>query len=456
MESGRLRGNRMLDLLLIVVFCILGVLVGIATGLLPGLHVNNVALIMLSASNAIVAVCSPLFSYGISQQFILILIAGFMISVSISHSFHDTIPTTFIGAPEEETALSVLPAHGLLLKGEGYKAVSLAALGSYGAILVCLALLFPLRFIIGPPLSLYTAIREIMVWVLVAIVILMIATEKTRITDLSDQGRLPSVLGMLFAAFVFVLSGIFGLLVLNFHLSSPIGLPAPVLFPALAGLFGVPTLLNSLFSKPAIPEQNIEPLIQNRIEKKSSLVSILTGSLAGIFVSIIPGLTSATGTVLAMNARQKSSQEQTIVTLASVNTAATFSVTIMLFIVLRARSGVTIAVNELIAVEPWSNLLMPAALTYLLMFLVLSGVLSYFLTLYLGRLFAKKFNSIPYQSLVVFTLLFVFVLVVLFTGPFGLVVLFTATSIGFLPICWGVRRSHCMGVLLLPIILYFL
>jgi putative membrane protein len=120
----------MLDFLLIIVFCVLGVLVGIVTGLLPGLHVNNVALIMLSASSTIVAVCSPLFAYGISEQFILILIAGFMISVSISHSFHDTIPTTFIGAPEEDTALSVLPAHSLLLKGEGYKAVALAVMGS--------------------------------------------------------------------------------------------------------------------------------------------------------------------------------------------------------------------------------------------------------------------------------------------------------------------------------------
>ncbi|MCJ7697655.1 MAG: tripartite tricarboxylate transporter permease, partial [Thermoplasmata archaeon] len=426
----------MLDFLLIIVFCVLGVLVGIVTGLLPGLHVNNVALIMLSASNAIVAVCSPLFAYGISEEFILILIAGFMISVSISHSFHDTIPTTFIGAPEEDTALSVLPAHSLLLKGEGYKAVALAAMGSYGAILVCIALLYPLRFIIGPPLSLYTAVREIMVWVLIAIAILMIATEKTRITELGNQGKLPSILGMLFAAFVFVLSGVFGLLVLDFHLVSPIGLPAPVLFPALAGLFGVPTLLNSLLSKPTIPEQKIEPLVQNRIEKKSSIVSILTGSLAGIFVSIVPGLTTATGTVLAMNIRQKSSQEQTIVTLSSVNTAATFSVTVMLFIILRARSGVTIAVSQLIAIEPWQSLLMPAGLIYLLMFLVLSGILSYFLTLYIGRLFAEKFHIIPYQSLVVFTLVFVFALVVLFTGVLGLIVLLAATCIGFLPICW--------------------
>jgi putative membrane protein len=446
----------MLDLLLIIVFCVLGVLLGIITGLLPGLHVNNVALIMLSTSSAIVTFFSPLYAYGISEQFILILIAGFMISLSISHSFHDTIPTTFIGAPEEETALSVLPAHSLLLKGEGYKAVALAVLGSYGSILVCLALLYPLWFVIGPPLSLYTIMREGMIWVLLAVVVLMISTEKTRITDLGDSGKLPSLLGMLFAAFVFVLSGIFGILIFDFHLMSPIGLPAPVLFPALAGLFGVPTLLNSLFSKPVIPEQKVEPFIQNRIEKKSSLISILTGSFAGMFVSLIPGLTTATGTVLAMNARQKSSQEQTIVTLSAVNTAATFSVTVMLFIILRARSGVTLAVRDLMAIEPWDSFAMPVGLVYLLMFLILSGVLSYFLTLYLGRLFAKKFHVIPYQKLVVFTLIFICALVVLFTGIFGLVVLFVATNIGFLPISWGVRRSHCMGILLIPIILYFL
>jgi putative membrane protein len=446
----------MLDFLLLILFCIAGVFLGIITGLLPGLHVNNVALLLLSFSSSIVAICSPLFTYGISAPFILLLIAGFMISVSVSHSFHDTIPTTFIGAPEEETALSVLPAHTLLLKGEGYKAVALAALGSYGAILFCFALLYPLRFLLGPPLALYDVIKEIMLWVLLSIVLLMISTEKTRITEFGSSGKIPSLLGMLFAAFVFILSGMFGLIIFEVHLTSPIGLPAPVLFPALAGLFGIPPLLTSLFTKPTIPKQKIEPLTQNNIEKKSSIISILTGSTAGIFVSLIPGLTTATGTVLAMNLRQKSSHEQTIVTLSAVNTAATFSVTMMLFLIQRARSGVTLAVKDIIPIEPWDSSTMPFELLYLLMFLLLSGALSFFLTLFIGRLFAEKFHIIPYQKLVAFTLLFVCVLIILFTGLYGLVVLAVATSIGFLPLSWGVRRSHCMGVLLIPIILYFL
>jgi len=38
----------------------------------------------------------------------------------------------------------------------------------------------------------------------------------------------------------------------------------------------------------------------------------------------------------------------------------------------------------------------------------------------------------------------------------GLLVLLISTFIGLLPVEFGVRRSHCMGVLLIPIIFYFI
>ena len=446
----------MLELFLILGFCMLGVILGILTGLIPGLHVNNIALILLAFSSTIIAAFQPLVAYGLSEQFILVLICGLIVAISLTHSFTQNLSSTFVGAPNEDTALSVLPAHTLLLSGEGYKAVALATLGCIGAILVCLGLFVPLRFLLGPPLNLYSAVRGIMIWILIAVVILMTLTHKTRITEFGLEGKASMVAGMLFAAFVLFISGLFGLLIFTMQVDSPIGLAAPVLFPALAGLFGMPTLLSSLVTKPAIPEQKIEPLILNQIEKKASVVSIMTGSAAGIFVSLIPGLTTATGTVLAMTVREKSSTEQTIVTLAAVNTAASFFVIIVLFVLLKARSGVTIAINTLLPAVAWADLLMPSTLAYLLMFLVLSGCISFFSTMYFAKLFAEKFSRIPYTALVGFTVLFIVVLVVLFTGILGLVVLLAGTSIGFLPICWGVRRSQCMGVLLIPMILYFL
>ena len=446
----------MIELVLIILFCFSGVLIGIITGLLPGLHVNNIALILLTFSGTIITLTTPLFSLGISEQFILVLIAGFIISVSVSHSFHDVIPTTFIGAPEEDTALTVLPAHSLLLKGEGYKAICLSAIGSYGAIIACILFLFPIRFIIGSPLFLYNTLQEIMAWVLIAIAILMLGTEKAKIEIFSDKGKIPYVTGILFASFVFFLSGLFGFIILDLSVESPIGLDAPVLFPALAGLFGTPTLINSLMEKPIIPKQKIEKLIMPPNDKKSSIISVFTGSIAGILVSIIPGITSATGTILAMNARQKSGNEQTIVTLSSVNTASAFSVIVVLFIILRPRSGAAIAVNELISVQEWTNLFIPVNLVYLLIFLILSGAFSYFFTIKIGKIFAKNFSKFPYLKIVKATILSIVILVYLFTGLLGAFILLSATFIGFLPVFWGVRRSHCMGVLLIPIIISFL
>jgi len=446
----------LLDLLLIILFCVLGVITGIMTGLLPGLHVNNVALILLSLSGVIVGAFSFLFQYGITEQFILILVCIYIISTAISNAFHSSIPTTFLGAPEENTALSVLPAHSLLLEGKGYEAVALAALGSYGAIIFCFLLLYPLRFIIGGPLFFYSTLREIMLWVLIAISLLMIMTEKGRVDVFGKSGKTPSIVGILFAAFLFFLSGLFGLAISEVPVNSPVGFSSPVLFPALAGLFGTPTLLTSLIAKPNIPKQKIKQPKFNRKAKKATVLSVVAGSLAGIFVSIIPGVTSATGTILAMNTRAESDKRQVIITLSAVSTACAFFVVAVLFIILRARSGATLAVADLVTVEEWASLAIPTTLIYLLIAIILSGTLSYFSVLKIGKTFAKHFANVPYALLIKFTISMIVILVLLFTGILGLLVLIIATLIGLIPIHWGVRRSHCMGVLLIPIILYFI
>ena len=127
-----------------------------------------------------------------------------------------------------------------------------------------------------------------------------------------------------------------------------------------------------------------------------------------------------------------------------------------MFIILRSRSGATLAAMELMYVSEWIDILMPADLAYLLISLLLGGTLSYYLTLKVGKIFARRFANVPYTLIVKLTISLVVILVILFTGVFGLLVLIIATLIGLLPVEWGVRRSHCMGILLIPIILYFL
>ena len=113
----------------IILVILIGILAGIFTGLIPGIHINLIALLILSSAPALLSVTSPL------------MISIFIISMSITHTFLDTIPSVFLGAPESSTALSVLPGHKLLLQGKGYEAVMLTLIGSFLALIlaICLA-----------------------------------------------------------------------------------------------------------------------------------------------------------------------------------------------------------------------------------------------------------------------------------------------------------------------------
>ncbi|MEM7821789.1 MAG: tripartite tricarboxylate transporter permease, partial [Candidatus Aenigmatarchaeota archaeon] len=92
-----------------ILFSLLGVLIGIPLGLLPGMHINNILPLILS------------FSFLFASYNLTVLI----VSIAITQIFISFIPSIFLGAPDENTALSVLPGHRLLFEGKGYEAIKL-------------------------------------------------------------------------------------------------------------------------------------------------------------------------------------------------------------------------------------------------------------------------------------------------------------------------------------------
>src|SRR5512137_2490938 len=125
----------MLDLLL--AGCIaLGILLGIISGLTPGLHLNNFAAMLL-------AISPQLMAYGLSPFHM----ASIILAASISQTFFDAIPAIFLGAPDSEVALTVLPGQRLMLEGRGIEAVRLSALGSAGALIFSLVTIIPLSWV---------------------------------------------------------------------------------------------------------------------------------------------------------------------------------------------------------------------------------------------------------------------------------------------------------------------
>ena len=316
----------MFEIILVILFALLGTFLGVLTGLIPGLHVNNIAVIMLSIAPALLVSLMFLEQFGIPEVFIPLLLAITIVSMSIAHTFLDFIPSTFLGAPEGETALSVLPAHSMLLEGRGYEAVMLSAIGSLGGVIIAFIFLIPFRFIIGEPGNGYVILKQYMVYILIGICILLLFSEQTKVPYIKKTvsgrtehtvGTFSRAIGVSLGVMIFLVSGIFGYIILKLDISSPFGLPATPLFPALGGLFGVATLINSLRETSGLPEQRIT---RPTLQKKDTIKSVTTGSVAGSTVGFLPGLSSGVATVIAMLFRKDPEREQVIVTLSAINT----------------------------------------------------------------------------------------------------------------------------------------
>ncbi|MGB3943907.1 MAG: tripartite tricarboxylate transporter permease, partial [Methanothrix sp.] len=108
----------MIDIPLLI-SVILGFILGTVSGLTPGLHSNNFAALMLALSPAF-------FWLGLDP----VDLAAAILAASVAQTFLDIIPSIFIGAPDAETALAILPGHEMMLEGKGIEAVRLSALGS--------------------------------------------------------------------------------------------------------------------------------------------------------------------------------------------------------------------------------------------------------------------------------------------------------------------------------------
>ena len=127
-----------------------GVAMGSLTGLIPGFHVNNVALILLALS--------PVFlSWGIP----LSAVAAIIVSTGTVHTFLNYIPSALLGAPDGDTALSLLPGHRMLLSGNAPRGVAWSARGSQLGLFLSLPLIIVARIAFGDELGWYDYLRNI-------------------------------------------------------------------------------------------------------------------------------------------------------------------------------------------------------------------------------------------------------------------------------------------------------
>lgn len=162
----------------VVTFALLGTAAGVATGLTPGLHVNTVAALVLAFQAPLLLLAGSLFSWASPAPQDLVLLAGALVVGNVvAHTFLDYVPAIFLGAPEPETALSVLPGHRMLLKGRGLEAIHLSAWGSLVAAFLGLALILPFRLVMGAPVDAYADLRPVVPFGLILVAGILIVSE---------------------------------------------------------------------------------------------------------------------------------------------------------------------------------------------------------------------------------------------------------------------------------------
>jgi putative membrane protein len=458
--------------LLLLLFSVLGgYLLGIISGLLPGIHNNNFALVL-------VALAPSLAEKGISPFYISVII----ISNQVAQTFHDIIPSVFLGAPDGDTALAVLPGHRLLLDGAGAEAVRLSAIGSAGSVVASLLFVVPLSLFFG---TIYPYLEEYMALILISIVFLMLASEKG--DQSQEQGSLSKYKYKAFALFLFLITGVLGLFAFSREsLMVPIisfGEPSALL-PLLSGLFGASQLIISLLTSSKIPEESVSAL---KLSQKRIIRGILTGSAAGSLVAWLPGLSSAIAALLAglfmkadfdkislkkkvsepelgvhrtflysdpsaRNPDTLASSKEFIISMSGVNTSNAIFGLVAFVVIGRTRSGAMVAVKEILGTDSLD-------LSVLLLFfaaMVLTALFSYFSTVWIGNNAHHLLKKLDYTKLCAGVLIGLTVMAFLFTGLFGLFIFVISTPIGMLASFMNVRKSHAMGVILLPVILYFL
>ena len=370
-----------------LIAALLGIFAGIFTGLTPGIHINLVSLLVVSFSASLLNVFS-LASLGI-----------FIISMAITHTFLDTLPAIFLGAPEAETALSVLPGHRLLLKGMGYEAVKLTIIGSLFSLITAL-LFFPLFIFIVP--RIYEKLQVYIGYALIVIMLYMILIEKG-----SDK--------KFWSFFVFMLSGILGLIVLTFpNLNQP-------LFPLLSGLFGISMLIVSLMQKTEIPKQSITDQI--KIPKMQSIKAVGAATLTGSLASFFPGLGPAQAAVIGSQIVGSLENYAFLILVGGINTVNMAVSLVSLYTLNKARNGAVLAIMELLHSIDFNILMLFIAAT------LFAGGIATFLTLYLSKIFIKIIEKVNYAKMCISVIVFITLMVIYFSSWTGLLILIVSTAI---------------------------
>ena len=386
----------------IILSIIIGTIFGTASGILPGIHSNLLATGILYLTNYIKI--NPIYTLT------------FIVSIGITHTFVDFIPSVFLSCPSQEKSL--LPGHELLNQGRGNQAVFLSTVGSLLGIFL-VVILSPILIYIFPKIN--TLLKNKIEYALITILIFSIFKEKQKLK----------------AILVILITGILGLLVLNLNMKDP-------LLPLLTGLFATPLIIESIKNKVEIPKQDEGIEMPKKIKKP-----LLLSTFSSLICGFLPGVGISQSATIATSF-SKTKREEFIFILGTINTMILTLSFIVLYTISKTRTGIASAIKELFPK------LSTKIFIFILIISIISGIVSFFITIFLSNKFSKIITKINYRKISIFILIFVFLLNFIIVKFKGILILISATIIGIYSNSLEVKKTNMMACILIPTIIFYL
>ena len=423
-----------MNYLMLVGAALVGTVLSAFLSCIPALHIYNVAALLVILAVKV---------RGLVPDEAL---AMFMLGLVVGYAVLNTIPSIFLGAPDESTIFVVLPGQKYLMERRGFEAAVLTGIGGLGGLLILLLLapilptVLPIvRRVVGPHLH----------WILGAVILFMLMSEwpkgsdrgSTRLARFFDAWRSVGA-GLL----TFLLSGALGFVLFYGNLV-PTEMAFQNLMPAFVGLFALPWVLQNIVSRACVPDQYVAGSLD--LSPRLIVRGVGAGALGGLFAAFFPVVTGGIGGFLAGHATAQRDDRLFILSQGTSKLIYYVGAFVFFFVpgVHLTRGGMAWMLSVLYSPRT------PAIYWVTIAAMLISGGLAFLMLLWLSRGAIRLVTRIDYRWISAATLLVLVALVYLLTGWGGLLIALIAMGIGLMPVMWGARRMNCMGVLLVPLVL---
>ena len=372
---------------------IFGIASGIITGLLPGIHVNTVVAILLARS-----IDDP------------VAASAYILSLAITHSIVEFVPTAFLGIPDATTAEAQLPAHQLAQEGRSFEALSISAIASGFGGLACV-LIAPLAPFI---LSFLASVFSTHVTVVVLCLFIVIPIVRSR------------RMSVVFATVAAISLGF-------------VSLGSDFLLPLLSGLFGIPHLIESLTSKAKAPQIRSVRIV------KPDAAPLFASLPIGVLFSFLPGAGASTASYFVSRYLPAvASTPERIIALNSSLSTVNYAASIYTLAYLdRARNGAVVGIREL-----GSPLSLDSSLLIVAVVLIAAPLIA----LRLAKFLIVVLPRVRYELVTIAVLVLVIAAVVWLSGVLGLLFCAVCTIIGYYSLKREVPKVSLLSCLTGPTI----